>query len=65
MYENGLGMVIDHTHHFTGNGEQLAEIVQPLGALKTRQKAREKRMYFTHIETEMKGERERERTYLT
>ena len=58
-----MGVVIDHTHHFTGNGEQLAEIVQPLGALKARQKTKEKReegRSFTRTEMEMERERERE-----
>ena len=44
--QDGLGLVIDHTHHLTGNGQQLTEIVQPLRTLKTREKTekgREKR----------------------
>ena len=66
MYENGLGVVIDHTHHFTGDREQLAEIVQPLGTLKGGQKTKEKKgillvLRWKQREREREGGRERER----
>ena len=52
-------MVIDHTHHFIGNREQLAEIVQPLGALKGGQKTKEKKGILLVLRWKQR-ERERE-----
>ena len=50
VHHDGLAPVVNGSDHLQGTGEQLREILEPLGALQSRE------------ETEKEGERERERS---